>query len=126
MNFEVNKQFTRPLIALFYYAKEQADRWNDVSVKIDIKIFKRNEIASYPGSSLRAMILNAFIYADYFIRSNILIEFFEDKCKIISFVSILNTLMKEIMKGILIYHNHKLVNIFNQTRINRKTLVMEL
>lgn len=39
MNFEVNKQITRPLIALFYYAKEQADRWNDVSAKIDIKIF---------------------------------------------------------------------------------------
>lgn len=57
---------------------------NDVSAKIDIKSFKRKEIVSYPGASLREMILNAFVHADYFIRSNIKIEFFEDRCKITS------------------------------------------
>lgn len=94
--------------------KEQADRLNDVSAKIDIKTFKRNEIVSYPGASLREIILNAFIHADYFIRSNIKIEFFEDKCKITSPGGIFNASMEEIMRGIQTYRNHKLVNIFDK------------
>ena len=80
----MKKQFTGSLIELFNNVKEQADRLNNISAKIDIKTFKRREIISYPGASLREMILNAFIHADYFIRSNIKIEFFEDKCKITS------------------------------------------
>lgn len=113
-NFKLKKQFTGSLIDLFYYVKEQADRLNDVSAKIDIKTFKRNEIVSYPGASLREIILNAFIHADYFIRSNIKIEFFEDKCKITSPGGIFNALMEEIMRGTQTYRNHKLVNIFDK------------
>lgn len=113
-NFKLKKQFTGSLIDLFYYVKEQADRLNDVSAKIDIKTFKRNEIVSYPGASLREIILNAFIHADYFIRSNIKIEFFEDKCKITSPGGIFNASMEEIMRGIQTYRNHKLVNIFDK------------
>ncbi|WP_270639864.1 ATP-binding protein [Longibaculum muris] len=113
-NFKLKKQFTGSLIDLFYYVKEQADRLNDVSAKIDIKTFKRNEIVSYPGASLREIILNAFIHADYFIRSNIKIEFFEDKCKITSPGGIFNASMEEIMRGTQTYRNHKLVNIFDK------------
>ena len=57
----MKKQFTGSLIELFHHVKEQADRLNDVSAKIDIKSFKRKEIASYPGASLREMVLNAFV-----------------------------------------------------------------
>lgn len=60
------------------------------------------------------MILNAFIHADYFIRSNIKIEFFEDRCKITSPGGIFNATMEEIMKGTQTYRNHKLVNIFDK------------
>lgn len=60
------------------------------------------------------MILNAFVHADYFIRSNIKIEFFEDRCKITSPGGIFNASMDEIMKGTQTYRNHKLVNIFDK------------
>ena len=113
-NFKLKKQFTGSLIELFHHVKEQADRLNDVSAKIDIKSFKRKEIISYPGASLREMILNAFVHADYFIRSNIKIEFFEDRCKITSPGGIFNASMDEIMKGTQTYRNHKLVNIFDK------------
>lgn len=102
------------MVDIFYYVKEQADRLNDVSAKIDIKTFKRQEIISYPGASLREMILNAFVHADYFISSNIKIEFFEDKCKITSPGGIFNASMEEIMKGTQTYRNHRLVNIFDK------------
>ena len=113
-NFKLKKQFTGSLIELFHHVKEQADRLNDVSAKIDIKSFKRKEIISYPGASLREMILNAFVHADYFIRSNIKVEFFEDRCKITSPGGIFNASMDEIMKGTQTYRNHKLVNIFDK------------
>ena len=113
-NFKLKKQFTGSLIDLFHHVKEQADRLNDVSAKIDIKSFKRKEIVSYPGASLREIILNAFVHADYFIRSNIKIEFFEDRCKITSPGGIFNASMDEIMKGTQTYRNHKLVNIFDK------------
>lgn len=113
-DFKLKKQFTGSLVDIFYYVKEQADRLNDVSAKIDIKTFKRQEIISYPGASLREMILNAFVHADYFIRSNIKIEFFEDKCKITSPGGIFNASMEEIMKGTQTYRNHRLVNIFDK------------
>ncbi|MDY2958140.1 ATP-binding protein [Floccifex sp.] len=113
-NFKIKKQFTGSLIELFYNVKEQADRLNDVSAIINTKTFVRNEVVSYPGASLREMILNAFIHADYFIRSNIEVEFFEDKCKITSPGGIFNASMEEIMKGTQTYRNHKLVNIFDK------------
>lgn len=72
------------------------------------------EIVSYPGASLREMILNAFVHADFFIRSNIKIEFFADKCIITSPGGIFNASMEEIMKGTQTYRNHKLVNIFDK------------
>lgn len=55
---------------------------SDVSAKIDIKCFRRKEIVSYLGASLREMILNAFVHADYFIRSNIKIEFLKTDVKL--------------------------------------------
>lgn len=119
-NFKLKKQFTGSLIDLFHHVKEQADRLNDVSAKIDIKNFKRKEIVSYPGASLREMILNAFVHADYFIRSNIKVEFFEDRCKITSPGGIFNASMDEIMKGTQTYRNHKLVNIFDKLGLIEK------
>lgn len=123
-NFKLKKQFTGSLIDLFYYVKEQADRLNDISAEIDAKTFKRKEIVSYPGASLREMILNAFVHADYFIQSNIKIEFFEDKCKITSPGGIFNASIEEIMKGTQTYRNHKLVNIFDKLGVI-EALVLE-
>ncbi|MCF0108590.1 MAG: hypothetical protein HUJ57_00575 [Erysipelotrichaceae bacterium] len=111
-NFRLKKQFTGPLVELFHETKEQADRLNDVSATIDVRTFRRNEIESYPGASLREMILNAFVHADYFIRSNIKVEFFGDRCRITSPGGIFNASMEEIMNGTQTYRNHNLVNVF--------------
>lgn len=43
---------------------------NDVSAVIDRKTWKRIETSSYPGNSLREIVLNAFCHTNYFIRSN--------------------------------------------------------
>ena len=117
INFKLKKQFTGSLIDLFYNVKEQADRLNDISAKIDVKTFKRKEITSYPGASLREMILNAFIHADYFMRSNIIIKFFEDKCEIKSPGGLFNASMEEIMKGLQTHRNQKLIKIFDKLKL---------
>ncbi|MGX8835172.1 ATP-binding protein [Amedibacillus sp. YH-ame6] len=114
MNFKLKKQFKGSLIELFKNIKEQAERLNDVSATIDIKSFKRKEIVSYPGASLREMILNAFCHADYFIRSNIKVEFYTDKCRITSPGGIFNATLDEIMKGVQTYRNDKLVHVFDK------------
>lgn len=114
MNFKLKKQFKGSLYDLFNNTKEQAERLNDISALIDIKSFKRKEIVSYPGASLREMILNAFCHADYFVRSNIKLEFYEDKCKITSPGGIFNATLDEIMKGMQTYRNAKLVHVFDK------------
>lgn len=113
-NFKLKKQLTGSLVELFHNVKEQTDRMNNVSARIDVKTYRRIETASYPGVSLREIILNAFIHADYFIRSNIKIEFFEDRCRITSPGGIYNASMEEIMKGVQTYRNRGLVNIFDK------------
>ena len=95
-NFKLKKQFTGSLIDLFHHVKEQADRFNDVSAKINIKSFKREEVVSYPGALLREMILNAFIHADFFIRSNIKIEFLRIGVKLQVLVEYLMHLWKKL------------------------------
>lgn len=114
MNFKLKKQFKGSLIELFENTKEQAERLNDVSAIIDTKSFKRKEVISYPGASLREMILNAFCHADYFIRSNIKVELYTDKCKITSPGDIFNATLDEIMKGVQTYRNDKLVHVFDK------------
>lgn len=54
------------------------------SAVIDRTTWKRIETSSYPGNSLREIILNAFCHTNYFIRSNIKVEFYKDKAKITS------------------------------------------
>ena len=56
--------------------EEQTERLNDVKVIIDGNSFKRKETKSYPGASISEMVLNAFCHANYFIHSNVKIEFF--------------------------------------------------
>lgn len=111
-NFKIKKIFSGSLVKVFFDVKEQADRLNDVSATINIKTFMRDEIISYPEVALREMILNAFIHADYFIRSNIKVEFFPDHCRIMSPGGVYNTTLEEIMNGTQTYRNHKLVNVF--------------
>ena len=60
------------------------------------------------------MIMNAICHADYFIHSNIKIEFFPDKVKITSPGGIFNASLEDIINGVQTYRNPKLVHIFDK------------
>ena len=99
MNFKIKKSFKGSLVNVLKNVEEQVERLNDLRVVIDGSSFKRIETKSYPGASIREMVLNAICHANYFIRSNIKIEFFPDKAKITSPGGIFNASMDDIMNG---------------------------
>ena len=114
MNFKIKKSFKGSLVNILKDVEEQAERLNDLRVVIDGSSFKRIETKSYPGASIREMVLNAICHANYFIRSNIKIEFFSDKVKITSPGGIFNASMNEIMNGVQTYRNPRLVHVFDK------------
>ena len=75
---------------------------------------ERIETISYPGASLRETILNAFAHANYFIRSNIKIEFYEDKVKITNPGGIFQATLEQIFDGVQTYRNPGIVNILSK------------
>ena len=78
---------------------------------------REKETKSYPGASIREMVLNAFCHANYFLHSNIKIEFFPDKAKISSPGGIFNATMDDIMNGVQTYRNPRLVNVFDKLHL---------
>lgn len=117
MNFKIKKSFKESLVKILSDVKEQTERLNDVKVIIDGNSFKRKETKSYPGASIREMVLNAFCLANYLIHSNIKIEFFPDKAKITSPGGIFNATMDDIMNGVQTYRNPRLVNVFDKLHL---------
>lgn len=114
MNFIVKKIYSGSLVKILEDVLEHSSGYNDVSAIIDGKSFKRIETMSYPGASLREGILNAFCHADYFIRSNIKIEFYDDKVKITNPGGIFKASLEDILGGIQTYRNPGLVKILNK------------
>ena len=114
MNFKVKKTFKGSLVTILENVEEQAERLNDLRVVIDGSTFKRRETTSYPKVALREVIMNAICHADYFIRSNIKIEFFPDRARIISPGGVFDASFEDIMGGIQIYRNPRLVHIFDK------------
>ena len=117
MNFRIKKSFKGSLVKILSDVEEQTERLNDVKVVIDGSSFKRKETKSYPGASIREMVLNAFCHASYFLHSNIKIEFFPDKAKISSPGGIFNATMDDIMNGVQTYRNPRLVNVFDKLHL---------
>ena len=117
MNFRIKKSFKGSLVKILSDVEEQTERLNDVKVVIDGSSFKRKETKSYPGASIREMVLNAFCHANYFLHSNIKIEFFPDKAKISSPGGIFNATMDDIMNGVQTYRNPRLVNVFDKLHL---------
>ena len=114
MNFKLKKTIEGSLLKVLEETQEQAERLNDVSAVIDGKTWKRIETISYPGKSLREIILNAFCHTDYFIRSNIKIEFFKDKAKITSPGGLYKTTLEDILRGVQTYRNERLVHLLDK------------
>ena len=117
MNFRIKKTFSGSLVKILYDVEEQAERLNDVSAVIDGSSFTRIETKSYPGAALREVILNAFCHSEYFIRSNIKIEFFPDRVRIISPGGVFNAILDDIMNGVQTYRNPKLVHLFDKLNL---------
>lgn len=114
MNFLLKKEFKGSLLKVLNDVIDVATVNNDISAVIDGKTFKRIETLSYPGANLREGILNAFCHADYFIRSNIKLEFFPNELKITNPGGIYKATLEDIMNGIQTYRNPGLVNILNK------------
>ena len=93
---------------------ENAANYNDISAVIDGTSWQRKETISYPGASLRESILNAFCHSNYFIRSNIKIEFYDDKVKITNPGGIYQATLEQIFDGVQTYRNPGLVNILSK------------
>lgn len=117
LNFKIKKSFNGPLFKVLENVVEQTDRLNDLQVVINESSFKRIETISYPDDSLRDMVINAICNANYYIHSNIKVEFFQDKVKITVPGGLLESSIEEIMNGIQTYRNPKLVHIFEKLGI---------
>lgn len=114
MNFKVKKTFFGSLLKCLRDVQDQCERLNDVRAVIDGSSFRRKEIPSYPGASLREMVLNAFCHADYFVKSNIKVEFTERECKIISPGGLYKVDMAGVLKGVQTFRNPGLVRVLNR------------
>ena len=69
---------------------------------------------SYPGACLCEGILNAFCHANYFILSNIKVEFFEKEAKITNPGCIYQATLEQILDGVQTYRNPGLANILSK------------
>lgn len=114
LNFTTKKEYKGSLLKVLNNVLENAANYNDISAIITKDSWKRIETISYPGASLREGILNAFCHSNYFIRSNIKVEFYDNKAKITNPGGIYQATLKQIMDGVQTYRNPGLVNILNK------------
>ena len=113
-NFLQKRNLSGSLVKTLYEVEALTQKINRTVSIINGATFERIEKKSYPGASLRETILNAFCHADYFVRSNIKIEFFTDQARITSPGGIYNATMADIMKGVQTYRNPRLVHVFDK------------
>ncbi len=75
----------------------------------------RKEYSSYYKKAVREAILNCYCHRDYFRRSNIKIEFFDDRCEIISPGGFHGGLtLEEALKGVQSFRNKFLVQLLHK------------
>ena len=85
--------------------------FNDTSAKIIPGQISKVETKSYPGASLREGIINAICHADYSLPSNIKVEFFRDKVRIINPGNVYNSTLEAVFGGVQTFRNPALVNV---------------
>lgn len=114
MNFKVKKEFTGSIIDIASQLLEYSELYNDTSAKIIPGQISRVERRSYHGASLREAILNAVCHCDFSLPSNIKIEFFSDKVRIINPGNVFNSSLEAVLDGVQTFRNSGLVNIFHK------------
>ena len=85
--------------------------FNYTSAKIIPGQISKVETKSYPGASLREGIINAICHADYLLPSNIKVEFFRDKVRIINLGNVYNSTLEAVLGGVQTFRNPALVNV---------------
>ena len=92
----------------------QAELFNDISAKIIPGKARRVEKQSYPGSSLREAVLNAFCHADFSRPSNIILKFSAKEVAITSPGSLYKITLEEMLQGAQTYRNPNLIKVLNR------------
>ena len=111
MNFKIKKEFQGSIISIADEILNYSELFNDTSAKIIPGQISRVETKSYPGASLREGIINAICHADYSLPSNIKVEFFRDKVKIINPGNVYNSTLEAVLGGVQTFRNPALVNV---------------
>ena len=114
LDIKIKKTFKGSLLKVIREVQEQAERLNPISTEINTKTWQREETPSFPREALRESILNAFCSADYFIRSNIKIEFFINEAKIITPGGVYKTTLDAVLSGKQTYRNERLVHLMDK------------
>lgn len=109
--FRTKKQYEGSLIRQIDNALEYYDLCNEVRVIINGRPM-REEIPSYNSTAAREAILNMYCHRDFSRSSNIKIEFFDDRCEMISPGGFYDGLtLEKALNGEQSFRNEKLVQL---------------
>lgn len=112
--FKSKKEFNGSIIKQIDKTLEYFDLCNEIRIVIDGSPM-RKEYSSYYKKAVREAILNCYCHRDYFRRSNIKIEFFDDRCEIISPGGFHGGLtLEEALKGVQSFRNKFLVQLLHK------------
>ena len=109
--FKVKKEFDGSIIKQISNVIEYSYICNETRVVIDGNP-QRKEYQSYSPVALREAILNCYCHRDYSRNSNIKIEFFDDRCELVSPGGFYDGLtLESALKGVQTFRNKNLVRI---------------
>ena len=109
--FRTKKQYEGSLIRQIDNALEYYDLCNEVRVIINGRPM-REEVPSYNSTAAREAILNMYCHRDFSRSSNIKIEFFDDRCEMISPGGFYDGLtLEKALNGEQSFRNEKLVQL---------------
>ncbi len=112
--FKSKKEFTGSIIKQIDNVLEYYQLCNETRVVIDGSPM-RKEYVSYYDNAAREAILNCYCHRDYSRRSNIKIEFFDDRCEFISPGGFYGGLtLDEAMNGVQSFRNKFLVQLLHR------------
>lgn len=112
--FKSKKEFNGSIIKQIDKTLEYFDLCNETRIVIDGSPM-RKEYPSYYNTAVREAILNCYCHRDYYRRSNIKIEFFIDRCEIISPGGFHGGLtLEEALKGVQSFRNKFLVQLLHK------------
>ena len=113
-DFKSKKEFTGSIIKQIDNTLEYFDLCNEIRIVIDGSPM-RKEYSSYYKKATREAILNCYCHRNYEKRSNIKIEFFDNRCEIISPGGFYGGItLKEALRGVQSFRNKYLVKLLHK------------